>query len=61
MASSVVKGQAANKLRVGGGAMLHLHNFNHVEIWLSGGFVNGKDGVDDIRGKFLGESGVELC
>ena len=52
---SVVHDQTPNKLRVGIRLVLHLHDFNHVQInWVDptvgSGFsrLNSKDGVDNI-------------
>ena len=40
--------------------MLHLHDLNHVQIWLGWGLVDGEDGIDNIRGELVGEGRVEL-
>ena len=40
--------------------MLHGHNLNHVEVGLLGGALDGKDGIDNVRGELLGEGIVQL-
>ena len=40
--------------------MLHLHDLNHVQIWLGWGLVDGEDGIDNVWGELVGECGVEL-
>ena len=60
MSCTVVEGETTDKLSVGGGPVLHLHNLNHVEVGLGRGLVDGEHGIHDIRGKLSGEARVEL-
>ena len=56
----MVEGEAADKLGVGGGAVLHLHDFHHVQVGFLGGLVDGQDGIDDVGRELLGQGGVQL-
>ncbi|EPE05131.1 hypothetical protein F503_03736 [Ophiostoma piceae UAMH 11346] len=60
VARAVVEGQAADELGLGGDAVLHLHDLDHVQVGLGGGLVDGEDSVDDVGRELVGEGGVEL-
>lgn len=40
--------------------MLHGHDFNHVQIGLLRGSVDGEHGIHDIGGELLGKGAVKL-
>lgn len=61
MPRAVVEGKALDELCVGGSAVLHLHDLNHVQIGLLGGLVDSEDGIDDRGGQRLGKAGTQLC
>jgi hypothetical protein len=56
----MVKGKTLDQLRVSSHAVLHLHNLNHVQVGFSGGLVDGKDGIDNVRGELGCQCRVEL-
>lgn len=47
VASAVVQGKTTNELSVSSGAVLHLHDFDHVQVWLRRFMIDGKNGVDN--------------
>lgn len=57
----MIKRKASNELRICGGTVLHGHYFDHVEIWLRWGLINGKNGIYDVRSKLLGERAIKFC
>jgi hypothetical protein len=61
MSSAVVQSQTTNQLSIGGSTVLHLHNFNHMQIGLGRGLVDGQNSIDDIGGKLNSECRVQLC
>ncbi len=67
MPGSVIHDETFDQLGVCVGLVLHLHDFNHVEVdgippcvWASLGRLNGQNGIDDVCCEFAGEGGVEL-
>ena len=60
MSRSVVKGQTTDQLSFGCSSMLHLHDFNHVQIGLRRSLVDGEHSIDDIGGKLVCEGMVEF-
>jgi hypothetical protein len=47
VAGTVVQSKTPDQLRLGGGSVLHLHDLDHVQVGLSGGVPDGKNGIDD--------------
>jgi hypothetical protein len=41
--------------------MLHSHDFNHEKIGLCGFFVDGENGIGNVRCELFGNSGIKLC
>jgi hypothetical protein len=60
MSGTVIQSQAPNKLCVRSRPVLHRHDLDHVQVWLFGRLVDGKNGIDDVGGQLFGERAVEL-
>ena len=61
MSCPMIKGKTFNESRVGGAAMLHLHNLYHEKVWFCRRAVNCKDSIDNGGRQFLCESCVQFC
>lgn len=60
VSGTMVQGKTADELGIRRRPVLHRHDLNHVQIRLRRGSMDGEDGIDDIGGKFLGESSVQF-
>ena len=60
MPCTVIQGKTTDELSVGRCAVLHGHDFNHVQIWLLGSSVDSENGIDNVGGKLLGKCTVQF-
>lgn len=61
MASTMVESKTLDELGISSKAVLHLHDFHHVQIGLGRCLVNSQNGVDNIGSELRSERSVELC
>ena len=61
MTSTVVEDESPDQFAVCIVAVLHLHDFNHVQVNGLALFVDAEDGVDNGFGEGVGELGADLC
>lgn len=60
MTSTMIQSETANELSVRSSTVLHLHDFNHVQIGFRGLLIDGENGIDNGRCEFLCKRRVEF-